>query len=255
MPTDTPISVARLRADSKLASVEYHASIGSTQDQTHSLAASGGLPLLVVTEEQTAGRGRGSNTWWAGQGGLAFSLAFDPSDYELPRQPIPQASLAAGIALIETVMRSMGDVFIGLHWPNDVFAAGRKLAGILIDVLPGGRHIVGVGLNVNNSFDGAPDDVRQRAVSMLELTGRPLDRTEVLLAFLQEFDEALHQLAKDPVTLGARFHDNCLQIGQDLTIEHANRRTTGRCAGIAADGALLLDTLAGRQKFYSGILR
>ncbi len=255
MPPADSIDVPRLLADCKLASVEYRGSLPSTQDRAHQLAADGKTPLLVVADAQTAGRGRGGNRWWTGGGSLAFSLLIDPVAHGLPRQPVSQASLAAGIALIDAVSVWLGDTIIGLHWPNDVFAAGRKLAGILIDVLPDGRHIVGVGLNVNNTFSAAPDEVRLRATSLIELSGQTLDRTEILILFLRAFEGMLAQLATNPAELGCRFDRCCLQIGHDLTIELANRRTTGRCAGIAPDGALLLDTLSGRQKFYSGVLR
>ena len=254
MPHNVPIDVARLLAETKLASVEYLASIHSTQEYAHKLATDVETPWLIVAEVQTAGRGRGSNIWWTGEGSLAFSLLIDPVAHGLSRQPVPQASLAAGIALIDAVSDWLGDTIVGLHWPNDVFAAGRKLAGILIDVLPEGRHIVGVGLNVNNTFEAAPEEVRVRATSLVELTGRTLDRTDILLSFLRKFDRTLSQLASDPLTLGRRFQEACLQVGHDLTIELANRRTTGRCVGIAPDGALLLDTLNGRQTFYSGVL-
>jgi biotin-(acetyl-CoA carboxylase) ligase len=54
---------------------------------------------------------------------------------------------------------------------------------------------------------------------------------------------------------GRRFQNLCLQLGQELTIEVGGRLNAGRCAGIAADGALLLETAEGWQKFYSGVLR
>jgi BirA family transcriptional regulator, biotin operon repressor / biotin---[acetyl-CoA-carboxylase] ligase len=254
------IDVERLLNESDLAAVEYLPSVGSTQDHAHQLAADANfdrskLPLLVIADEQTAGRGRGVNRWWTGRGSLAFSLLLDPKQLGLPDRPLPQASLAVGVALIDAVQSWIESHPIGLHWPNDVFAAGRKLSGILIDVLPDGRHILGVGLNVNNSFAAAPEEVRDRATSLVELSGRRFDRTDVLLAFSNNLSKTLAHLAADPESLGERFADLCLQVGHDLTVETSGRRTTGRCAGIDWDGALLLDTFSGRQKIYSGVLR
>ena len=248
----------RLAENTSLARVEWHETLTSTQDLAHQIARAedrGALPLLVVAEEQTAGRGRGTNRWWTGRGSLAFSLVFDPADWALSRQPLPERSLVIGVAIIDTVLPWLADHVVGLHWPNDVFVGGKKLAGILIDVLPGGEHIVGIGLNVNNRLDGAPDDVRVRATSLCELTGQTLDRTSLLLDLVGNVERAVRDSAVAPATFGLRFQQLCLQVGRELTIEAGSQRTTGRCAGIGPDGALLLETDGGWQKFYSGVLR
>ena len=261
---DRPTSLAcedaldldRLAQSAELARVEYHPTLGSTQLRAHELARAancGPLPLLIVADQQTAGRGRGSNRWWTGLGSLAFSLLLDPADWQLPREPQPGRSLAVGAAIVETVRPLVAAHPVGLHWPNDVYAGGKKLAGVLIDVLQGGRHVVGVGLNVNNSLAAAPDDVRARATSLVELAGRPFDRTEVLAALITNLAKALRGLSAD-AAFGRRFHEMALQTGQQLSVNVGGVRTTGRCLGIDPDGALLLETASGPQRFYSGTL-
>jgi BirA family transcriptional regulator, biotin operon repressor / biotin---[acetyl-CoA-carboxylase] ligase len=255
--TPDQLVLERLGASSSIARVEYHQTLASTHDRAHEIARAldpGSLPLLVVAEEQTAGRGRGANRWWTGRGSLAFSLLFDPNDWALTSQPVPQRSLAVGVAIIETIQPLLAAHRAGLHWPNDVFVDGKKLAGILIDVLPRGRHVVGIGLNVNNSLGDAPGDVRARATSLCELAGHAFDRTSLLVDLLANLQAAVRDSAAAPEEFGARFGQLCLQTGQQLTIEAGSRRTTGRCAGIAPDGALLLETPSGWQRFYSGTL-
>jgi BirA family biotin operon repressor/biotin-[acetyl-CoA-carboxylase] ligase len=253
-----PIDVDRLRAAEIAARVEYYESLGSTHDRAHEVARSaeaGPLPLLVVAEEQTAGRGRGANRWWTGRGSLAFSLLFDPANWVLSNQPLPERSLAVGSAIVDTARPLLPGRAVGLHWPNDVFVEGKKLGGILIDVLSGGRHVLGIGLNVNNPLAGAPDDVRARATSLYELTGATLDRTELLISLVRNIELAVRDSAADPQAFGRRFQDLCLQVGSDLTIEVGGRLSTGRCAGIAPDGALLLEAEGRFERFYSGVLR
>ncbi len=248
----------RLAESDSVADIEYYEVITSTQDRALELARAGNLPalpLLVVAEEQTAGRGRGNNRWWTGRGNVAFSLVFDPADWNLSRQPLPERSLAVGVAIADTIRPLLDNHRVGLHWPNDVFVEGKKVAGILIDVLPSGQHVVGIGLNVNNLLDDAPADVRSRATSLCELTGRIYDRTSLLLDLLRQLELAVRDSAAAPDTFGRRFLELCLQLGQELTIEVGSQRTTGRCAGIGPDGALLLETVGGWQKFYSGVLR
>jgi BirA family transcriptional regulator, biotin operon repressor / biotin---[acetyl-CoA-carboxylase] ligase len=252
------LDAARLAQCPQLARVVCLETVGSTQDYLHAQVRSGAagpLPLLVVSEEQTAGRGRGANSWWSARGSLAFSLLFDPAGWDLPRGPLPERSLAVGVAVVDAMAPFIPDHLLGLHWPNDVFASGKKLAGVLIDVLPDGNHIVGIGLNVNSTLAAAPVDVRRRATSLRELADRTFDRTAVLLNLLKQLEGALRAASAAPAQFGRRFDELCLQLGHDLTVEVGGESTTGRCAGIAPDGALLLDTSNGRQRFYSGVLR
>lgn len=250
------IDVQRLLAEAPIARCEYFPAVGSTHDVAHERARSANaeLPLLVIADAQTAGRGRGQNQWWTGDGSLAFSLVFDPRDWQLAEGVQPQRSLAAGVAIVDSVTPLVPAQRIGLHWPNDVFVDERKLAGVLVDVLAGGRHVVGIGLNVNNSFAGAPAEVAQRAISLTELTGRKLDRTAILIELLRQLQSAMQQSAADRIGFGARFDSLCLQVGRELTIETAGQRTTGVCAGIAPDGALLLEVAGQLTWHYSGVL-
>jgi BirA family transcriptional regulator, biotin operon repressor / biotin---[acetyl-CoA-carboxylase] ligase len=251
------IDPAQLAAATWIDAVEHHGELTSTQDRAR--AAASELPLershLVIADRQTAGRGRGANSWWTGEGSLAFSLVFDPARFELPRRAAPQISLTAAVSLIDAVSPMVAGHVLGLHWPNDVYVAGRKLAGVLVDVLPDGRHILGVGVNTNNTLADAPDELRESIATLHWLTGRPVDHGELLAVFLDQFAIAVRMLSQSPSPLGVRFNEICLQHGQVLTVHHGVERTTGRCAGIAPDGALLLDTDSGRRAFYSGTLR
>jgi BirA family biotin operon repressor/biotin-[acetyl-CoA-carboxylase] ligase len=247
----------QLVADTWIDAVEHHCELSSTQDRARAAAAESPLErsLLVVADRQTAGRGRGTNTWWTGDGSLAFSLLFDPARFELPRRAAPQVSLTAAVGLIDAISPSITGHVPGLHWPNDVYVAGRKLAGVLVDVLPDGRHIVGAGVNTNNALADAPDELLESVATLHWLTGRLVDHGELLAAFLDRFAVALRMLAHAPSQLGLRFNELCQQHGQRLAVRNGVERTTGRCAGIAPDGALLLDTENGRRVFYSGTLR
>jgi BirA family biotin operon repressor/biotin-[acetyl-CoA-carboxylase] ligase len=252
-----PIDPAQLVAATWVDAVEHYGEISSTQDRAR--AAAGALPLersvLIVADRQTAGRGRGANTWWTGEGSLAFSLLIDPARFELPRRAIPQVSLTAAVALIDAISPIVAGQRLGLHWPNDIYVAGRKVAGVLVDGLPNGRHILGVGVNTNNSPADAPDELGESIATLHWLTGRLVDHSKLLTVFLNQFAVALRMLAQSPSQLGLRFNELCLQHGEILTVRHGIESTTGRCAGIATDGALLLNSDHGQRAFYSGTLR
>jgi BirA family biotin operon repressor/biotin-[acetyl-CoA-carboxylase] ligase len=261
MKTSDEIDPQRLRQLLELEFLEHHAAIGSTQDRAHELAKTISAvdhvqrPLLIVAESQTAGRGRGGNLWWTAPGSLAFSAVLSPATYGLGTLPIPCVSLVAATAIVHVVQQYLPIANCGLHWPNDVFLSGRKLSGILVDVLPHGNYVLGVGINVNNSFTEAPDDVRQRGVSLFDLAAQTFDRTELLSALIRELETCLRNFAEDQANFGQHFNELCLQRGADLTVETSGRLVSGRCTGIAPDGALLLETHGGMQTIYSGVLR
>jgi len=250
------LELHRLRTETFVSRVEYHRTLGSTNDRARQLAEDGNgtLPALVIAEEQSAGRGRGTNRWWTGPGSLAFSLLLDPAKLGVQRRWFPMISLAAALAVVETSAPRAPEARLGLHWPNDVFASGRKLAGVLVEALADGRHILGIGWNVNNSLSQAPPELAAIVTSLGDLSRGPHDRTLLLVEALSRLNVLLESLAKQPEAVGRRADDACLQRGRTLTIEAGHRRTTGVCAGIALDGALLLDTPSGRQSHYSGVL-
>ena len=255
MPSDLDIS--RILAETFVARVEHYAALPSTQERARDAAANPfeTLPLLVVADQQTAGRGREGNSWWTGEGNLALSILFDPADFACPRRAVPAMSLAVSVAIIDAIAPRIEKHRIGLHWPNDVFVAGRKLAGVLVEVMPDGRHIVGIGLNLNSRSAEAPPELHSRLATLRDLTGVVHPRAEIIVRLLDELAGCLRQLGAEPESLGLQFNDLCLQHGETLTLYQGAHATAGRCRGIAPDGGLLLETQNGAQAFYSGTLQ
>ncbi len=250
------IDIDRILGETSVARVDHQASLASTNDRAAACAVQDGklLPLLVVADRQTAGRGRGGNRWWTGDGALAFSLLLDGNSLGLGGGRAPLVSLAAAVAVIDTVAPLVPRHQVGLHWPNDVFVAGRKLAGILIEVLADGRHVIGIGLNSNNSQADAPVELQSTVVTLRDLCGRACDQTALLIDLLQHLQHALVRLTAAPDDIAARADAVCLQRGRELTVSWSNRSVAGQCQGIALDGALVLQTPAGTEALYSGVV-
>jgi len=237
------IDVPHILAHTFVARVEYYPSIPSTNDRAKQCAAQdrGELPLLVVADQQTAGRGRGTRRWWTGRGSLAFSLLLDAATLDADRGRPPLVALAAALAIVDTVAPLVPAHGVGIRWPNDVYAAGGKLAGILVEVLPDRQHVVGIGLNTNNARAEFPPELRQKVATLLDLSGRQHDQTTILATLLTNLEANFRLLATSPERIAARADQLCLQRGQTLTLESGQESFTGLCAGIAPDGALLLD--------------
>jgi BirA family biotin operon repressor/biotin-[acetyl-CoA-carboxylase] ligase len=214
------------------------------------------LPALVITERQTAGRGRGANRWWSGPGGLTFSLLLEPARHGLPASRWPALSLAVGGAIATAMEREAPRSDVRLKWPNDVFVNGRKVGGVLIETPPttAQRLVVGVGLNVNNSLAEAPDDVRQRAIALCDVHGRTFDRNDLLVRLLQQLQVDLEALASSAPSLLTRWRKLCLLTGRSVVITDSGRTIAGTCLGIDDDGALRVQTGSSVERLFSGVV-
>jgi BirA family transcriptional regulator, biotin operon repressor / biotin---[acetyl-CoA-carboxylase] ligase len=167
-------------------------------------------------------------------------------------------ALAAAAAVIDAVAPLLPGRQVGIHWPNDVLvpmahgADDRKLSGILVEVLPDRRHIIGIGLNTNNSVADAPAGLKSTIITLRDLSGRQHDQTGILIDLLRHLEQEFARLRNDAKAVAARADELCLQRGRTLTLQWDDRKITGCCRGIAADGALLLETASGVEPFYSG---
>ena len=252
------LSEERLQAETFLCGIEHHAEIASTNDRALELCADAVLqtPFLVLADRQTAGRGRGANRWWSSDGALLFSVIIDGAEFSLPESRWPQVSLTAGAAICE-VLGSVARESVGLKWPNDIWLNHRKVCGILVEVpvVQRGRLVIGVGLNVNNSFATAPPELQAIATSLRDEIGAEFDRTAVLTEVLRQLDADLRCLAANAPTLAERWRTLCVLRDRIVSLDTSQHVVTGRCLGISADGALRLQTSSGEQQFYGGVVR
>ena len=254
------IDMPRLLSETCLRQAEWHDQVDSTNDRASVLAARPEIemPLLIGADQQTEGRGRGANRWWGAEGSLMFSILVDMCQFGLASSDWPRFSLVTGLAVAETLATFLPSVSIGLKWPNDVWLGHRKASGILIeqcDQFPN-RVVVGIGLNVNNSFVMAPEEQRRSATSMSDdAHGRQFDRTEILLDFLTRWRSLSQRLAEDDINLVEQWSRWCVLTGHPVMLSQGKQETIGVCAGIDANGALLLRTGFALERHYAGTVR
>jgi len=235
--------------------VEIVDSAASTNTSLLRRAAAGAPHASVLAAEcQTAGRGRMGRVWQSGIGsGLTFSLLWR---FEQGAGWLGGLSLAAGIAGMR-MLRRHGIDDAGLKWPNDILWRGCKLAGILIemqgDALGPSAAVIGMGINVR--LEQAVRDRIDHAVADVETAcGHARDRNELLAQLLVELHAVLGAFARDGLAplreewRGYHLHEGrrVLVKRPDGAVEH------GVAVGIADDGALLLETAAGVQRYHSG---
>jgi BirA family transcriptional regulator, biotin operon repressor / biotin---[acetyl-CoA-carboxylase] ligase len=260
MAAADPIDRKVLLGRGGLANLEHHAEVGSTMERARDIAEDAGakLPAAVIADRQTLGRGRRGARWWQPAGSLAVSVVLDAAaatdGSPAPSSPPAIWSLACGVALAEAIAAVEPAVAPLVRWPNDIEARGRKLAGILVETAPGKRVIFGIGVNTTGSSQAAPPPLQRKLVTLPDITGRTLPRETLLVEFLPRFLRLLAEIDRDPARLPVRYRPLCALDGHPLTVFRGGEILRGMCRGIAADGALLLDTQAGRVRVVSGSL-
>ncbi|MBZ0271323.1 biotin--[acetyl-CoA-carboxylase] ligase [bacterium] len=205
---------------------------------------------IVVADAQTAGRGRKGRVWHSPPGvNLYVSMLFDA-------EPLGEDArlfvYAAGAALFQTAA-DIGVSDAMLKWPNDLYAGGKKIAGVLCET-HAGRHalIAGLGVNVNLDPRRAPPDIALRAASFATLTGRPHDRAEVLALLYRHLDGMYKSLIHDRAGLLDLWRRGARIPGARYVVDTAEGRIRGPALGLADDGALLIDDERGERRVYSG---
>lgn len=216
----------------------HHRLTDSTNARARELAEAGAPHgTLVTAGEQSAGRGRQGRTWSAPAGSaLLMSLLLRELDERSPLIP-----LAAAVAVCE----ACAPVQCAIKWPNDVWADGRKLAGILVEGRPQeGWAVLGIGLNVATEAAEFPDELRETATS-LRLAGTETGVEEVLEALLPPLERWL--AASPPDVLEAWRTRDALR---GRSVRWADGE--GIAAGIDDSGSLLVDGPGGRQTLGAG---
>lgn len=254
------MDLSRLRLETSLKQIQWFDEIDSTSTRALQLASDPSIetPFLIGADRQSAGRGRGSNRWWSTDGALMFSVGLSLSDLGLVIDQWPRFSLVTGIAVADTIAHFLPQATVGLKWPNDIWIEQKKVCGILIEQAverPSGL-IVGIGINVNNSFTPAPPEQQLIATSIRdERNGEEISRTDILIEFLNRWDLLTTKLAENSLNLPERWSHSCVLSGRAVTVTAGTEEKSGICTGIDDDGSLLLRTAFTTERCYAGTVR
>jgi BirA family biotin operon repressor/biotin-[acetyl-CoA-carboxylase] ligase len=196
--------------------VEHVAETGSTNADLLATAESRPDRSVLVTDHQTAGRGRLDRRWDAPPGtNLLVSVLF----HRVPPDP-GELTRRVGLAAVDAC-REVADVGAVLKWPNDVLVGDRKLAGILAQRSAAGAVVIGLGLNVRWAPDGA---------ARLGADLAPLD---VLHALLDAYDRL-------PDDIADRYRRTLATIGRAVRIELTDGTLAGTALDVETDGRLVV---------------
>lgn len=235
---------------------------GSTNDVLS--ARAGDLPDLsvVVTRNQTGGRGRLGRVWVSPPGkALAISVLLKP--HGLPPEALGWFPLLAGLAMsraLGSLVEQEGDRRVAVKWPNDVHIDGSKVCGILTELLParaGGVDGIVVGAGVNLTLDR--DELPTATSTSLALAGATTtDPDAVLSAYLVELTTLYREFGAaggdaERSALRDQVAEACETIGRPVRVELPGGDVLqGTATGLDGDGRLLVDSDAGRTAVAAG---
>ena len=224
-------------------SIEYHSSCGSTQNLAYD-AAQMGAPdgTLVVSEEQTAGKGRLSRHWdSAAHKGIWMSLIVRPS---LMPQQAPQMTLVAAVAIARAIENVTG-IEATIKWPNDILINGKKMTGILTELQSEPDRvkaiILGIGMNVNQDEEDFPEELKEIATSLKIACGTQVDRAKLIaeiLGFIELYTKMYEKHGFGPIKLLWEGYSNT--AGKRIRAVMLNETIEGTALGISEDGLLEL---------------
>jgi BirA family biotin operon repressor/biotin-[acetyl-CoA-carboxylase] ligase len=239
--------------------IHHYYRTGSTNSLALEAAADGASEGSVfLAEQQTAGRGRGSNVWHSQDStGIYCSVILRP---HLPPTDVLVLSLAAGLAVQAAIQELAPELNLDLKWPNDLLIAGKKICGILTEMSAEAtrvRHIVvGIGINVNHLH--FPDEIAVTATSLRLASGTEYSRLELCSALLKSLDREYRTLLANPGSsqeILQRFSNRSSSVrGRQVQVEE-NGGFEGMTAGLDSRGFLKVRTQTGLRTVYSGTVR
>jgi BirA family biotin operon repressor/biotin-[acetyl-CoA-carboxylase] ligase len=219
-----------------------------------------GTMNIAVTCNQTAGRGRRGKTWQSPPGsGLCISAA-----YTFVSQPdnLPALTLALGLGVVDA-LEEVGATKVELKWPNDLVALDGKLGGILTEVQNQSGTAVtivaGLGININlpGKLDfGLESDWARRITDLKSICDRLPSHEEVAGKVTTQMLRAFADYeAYGFSAVAERWSRYDWLLGREIAVDTGQTQFSGRGAGVANDGALLVDTPeSGIRRITSGTI-
>lgn len=209
--------------------------------------------LVINTDNQTAGQGMGKNLWESEKGkNLSFSLLLKP-DFLKPEKQFVITQIVS-LAILNVCRRNLDSEMVHIKWPNDIYVADKKIAGVLVQNIIKASSIsdsvVGIGLNVNQEkfISDAPNPV-----SMIQLAGVTFSREKLLTELLEEIEQNYSRIRVYPQTswINSKYVENLYRINQSFYFTDKNGRFKGEIIGIDNYGQLKIKKADGDVLLYA----
>lgn len=234
-------------------------SIDSTNDFLLRKGDEGIRRAYAIADDQTGGRGRMGRKWHS-ERGKNLNMSFLLPVKTTPGK-ISSLTLVAGITVARAIEEETG-VKCMLKWPNDVYLSGKKVCGILtevvaeVDVI---RYVViGIGINTNGNVTALPEEVRGRAISLKDYLGKEISRVSLAARIADGIIGNISVFEKRGFSEFKSDWDSLSYLkGKKVSGKWEEGDMVGRVQGIdSTTGALILSCPNGSiKKIFSGDIR
>lgn len=201
--------------------IHHYQEVDSTQVIAKQLAEEGASEgTVVIAEQQNKGKGRLGRHWHSPYGkGIWMSVILRPT---IPLQLAPQLTLLTAVALCRAI-RTYTDLNIGIKWPNDLMFQGKKLSGILLESSAEDQMlkyvIAGIGIDVNLAEQNYDELLQEKATSLRIISGKIVDRTELIYAFLAEWEKIMEIYESEGFhTIARMWEEHAISFGKKVQI-------------------------------------
>jgi BirA family biotin operon repressor/biotin-[acetyl-CoA-carboxylase] ligase len=229
--------------------VHFEEIVDSTQKIASHLVFEGAPEgMVVVAEQQTAGRGRLSRKWHSPKGtGIWMSIILRPA---IPIHQAPQLTLLAAVSVARAVEEYTG-VSVGIKWPNDILINGKKAVGILTELQADtdkiNAVIIGIGINVNQQKQDFAEDIQHIATSLAIEKGEEINRAELMQSIFLQMEKLYKEYLENGFTLiKILWESYAVSIGKKITARTLHQTFKGVAKGITEDGVLMLEDESGK---------
>ncbi|MEG0296666.1 MAG: biotin--[acetyl-CoA-carboxylase] ligase [Clostridium sp.] len=220
----------------------HFASIDSTNKKAKELAKKDAIDgSLIISDEQSIGKGRFDRTWISPKGGLWLSLILRPL---ISPQDASKLTMLAAASLHKTLEEF--NIDINIKWPNDLLIKGKKFSGILTEMngdMDKINYIVlGIGINTNIDEDIIPNELKDKSTSLKIETGKSISNIDVLCTFLKNFESDYIDFTNtlDLTTTINLFRKHSNIINKNVTVHTIRNSFNAKCIDIDSDGNLVL---------------
>ena len=196
-----------------------------TVDSTNSALkrrAVAGAPegTVILSREQTGGRGRRGNSFLSPPGGLYLSVLLRP---QTGLRELMWLTAWAGVAVCDGIQRCCG-VRPGIKWTNDLILSGRKVCGILTELGMEGESawpqyvVLGVGVNVQQTEADFGPQVAPVAVSLRQVLGSAPRRADLAASILLALDEMRAAFPGESARYLEQYRRDCVALGREVRL-------------------------------------
>ncbi len=235
--------------------IQYFDTIDSTNKKVKTIAETSSDGTVVISEEQTLGRGRLGRNWSSPKGkSLLISILIKPN---IDPSKVSNITLVGAVALVKAL--EYFDIEGLIKWPNDIIINGKKIAGILTELSAEINQVnyvvMGIGVNLYTNEEEFPEDIRHKAGSILSETGKTINRKKFTGKFLNCFEKYYQEYF-----LGNNFDEvikiskeKSILMGKEVKIVGRDYSYEAKVLDITEKGHLLIEKKDGsKEEIYSG---